>query len=287
MRYTILSVLLCVLTLCIAAHAQQDSTQAATVYKLTLKDGSEIIGTIQREDSILVEFRSISKVSMRVLREQIRSLVRLPGNVLGGEFLRSDPNYTRLFFAPTGRALKNGQGYFSTYEIFFPFVAVGIGDIVTLAGGMSLIPAADNQIFYLAPKITPIHFKDLDISAGVLYINVTSADFSGLGIVYAVGTYGSSNGALTVGLGWGFSQGELANKPILLLGGELRVSNSVKFITENWIPPGTDLIIYSFGVRFFGENLAADLGFIRPSRFGASGFPFVPWIGFAYNFGAR
>lgn len=86
MRYTILSVLLCVLTLCIAAHAQQDSTQAATVYKLTLKDGSEIIGTIQREDSILVEFRSISKVSMRVLREQIRSLVRLPGMSLAASF---------------------------------------------------------------------------------------------------------------------------------------------------------------------------------------------------------
>jgi hypothetical protein len=90
-----------------------------------------------------------------------------------------------------------------------------------------------------------------------------------------------------VGLGWGFAGGEIANKPILLLGGELRLSNSIKLISENWIPPGTDLVVYSFGFRFFGENLAADLGFFRPSHMDTDGFPFIPWIGFAYNFGAR
>jgi hypothetical protein len=269
------------------ARAQHDSSEVAKIYRLSLMDGSEIVGTILKEDSAQVEFQSVSKISMLVPRNQIKTIVPLRGNVVDGEFRRSDPNYTRLFFAPTGRALKNGQGYFSAYEIFFPFVAIGIGDIVTLAGGMSLIPGASNQIFYFAPKITPLHLQNFDLSAGVLYINALGSGFSGGGIVYGVGTYGSTDHALTVGLGWGFAGGEIANKPILLIGGELRLSNSIKLISENWIPPGTDLVVYSFGFRFFGENLAADLGFFRPSQMDTGGFPFIPWIGFAYNFGAR
>lgn len=271
----------------LAAHAQQDSSKVAKVYRLSLTDGSEIVGRILKEDSTHVEFQSVSKIVMHVPRNQVKSIVPLSGNVVDGEFRRSDPNYTRLFFAPTGRALKNGQGYFSAYEVFFPFVAVGIGDVVTLAGGISLLPGATNQIFYIAPKITPLHLENFDLSAGVLYINALGTDFSGGGILYGVGTYGSSDHALTVGLGWGFAGGEIANKPILLLGGELRLSNSIKLISENWIPPGTDLILFSFGIRFFGENLAADLGLFRPSKMDTGGFPFIPWLGFAYNFGGK
>jgi hypothetical protein len=42
-------------------------------------------------------------------------------------------------------------------------------------------------------------------------------------------------------------------------------------------------VIPIFGIRFFEEKLAADLGFIYIS--GAEGFPFLPWLGFTYNFG--
>ena len=286
MRYYV--VLICAVAIFSqSTHAQHDSSEVAKVYRLSLIDGSEIVGIVLKEDSALVDFQSVSKITMRVPRDQIKAIVPLAGRIVQGEFRKSDPNHTRLFFAPTGRSLKNGQGYFSAYEIFFPFIAVGVGDVVTLAGGMSLIPGASSQIFYFAPKITPLHLQNFDLSAGVLYINALGSDFSGGGIVYGVGTYGSSDHALTIGLGWGFAGGEIANKPILLVGGEIRLSNSIKLISENWIPPGTDLVLYSFGFRFFGENLAADLGFFRPSKMDTGGFPFVPWIGFAYNFGAR
>ena len=287
MRYLLLALIFVASEFPQPAFSQQDSAHAATVHRIVLNDGSEFVGTIQSQDSSQVGFLSLSRITMRIPREQIKTIERLSGTVVSGEFRQTDPNYTRLFFAPTGRALKSGQGYFSTYDIFFPFLAVGIGDVLTLAGGMSLIPGAESQIFYIAPKITPFHLKNVDLSAGLLYVNVTSGSASGVGIVYGIGTYGTSDGAVTAGLGWGFAEGELSNKPILLLGGEFRVARNIKFITENWIPPGTDLIVFSFGIRFFGESLAADLGFIRPSRFGSSGFPFIPWVGFAYNFGPK
>jgi hypothetical protein len=266
--------------------AQQDTSSVKKPQRLILKDGSELIGNLVAEDSVQLEFKTLSGVSMKIPRSQIKETERLAGEIVEGEFKRYDPNRTRLFFAPTGRALKQGEGYFSTYQIFFPFLAVGVTDFVTLAGGISLLPGADEQIYYFAPKVTPLHLEKVDISAGMLYINATGSDFSGVGILYGVGTYGTQEAALTAGLGWGFAQGEVAHKPVLMLGGELRVSNSVKLLTENWFPPGTEIFIYSFGIRFFGESLAADLGFIGISK-STGGFPFIPWVGFAYNFGAK
>jgi len=287
MRYHFSHLLLFALASYQSAFGQLDSTHSAIRYRVVLKDGMEFVGTIESQDSTRVEFVSMSNIKMEIPREQIKSLERLSGSALSGKISRSDPNYTRLFFSPTGRPLRDGQGYFSVYEVFFPFIAVGIGNAITLAGGMSLVPGVKNEIFYFAPKLTPVHLNNLDISAGVLYVNSTAADFSGLGVVYTVGTYGSSDGAVTAGLGWNFAAGELANKPVLLLGAELRISESTKFVTENFVPPGTDTFIYSFGLRFFGESLAADLGFIGWSNSNARGFPFIPWVGFVYNFGAK
>jgi hypothetical protein len=93
---------------------------------------------------------------------------------------------------------------------------------------------------------------------------------------------------VTLGLGYGYSEGEFASKPVVLLGGETQLSNSFKLITENWFPIGSDVVLLSLGVRFFGDNLSADLGFFYPMENGqgiSEGFPFIPWLGFAYNFG--
>ena len=223
---------------------------------------------------------------MVIPKNQVKTIEHLSGEIVAGEYVRADPNHTRLLFAPTARSLRVGQGYFSAYQIFFPFLAVGATDFLTIAGGISLFPFVSNQIFYLAPKTTPLHLKNFDLAGGVLYINSTAASSDGVGILYGVGTYGTPNTALTIGLGWGFAKGEVENEPILLIGGELRASNSVKFISENWIPPKSDVAFISFGIRFFGENLAADFALIHPAGSRIEGFPFFPWLGFAYNFGA-
>jgi hypothetical protein len=62
----------------------------------------------------------------------------------------------------------------------------------------------------------------------------------------------------------------------------------VKLLSENWIPMGSDISLLSFGIRFFGESLAADLGFICPAgTHDTEGWPLIPWIGVTYNFGGE
>lgn len=289
---TLIAILIIFLASPSISFSLQDSTNVE-VHRVELKDGSVVIGTILSENSVSIKFRTMSNVEMVIQKEQIIKIEVISGKIVKGEIWGRDPNHTRLLFAPTARALKAGQGYFSDYDVSFLFVAVGITDFFTLAGGMTLFRWADEQLYYIAPKITPIHVKNFDLAAGVLYgkipvliVKIPDKE-EGAGIVYGVGTYGTEEAALTFGIGFGFAGGEFAGKPIFALGGEYRISKSIKLITENWLIPDSEVQLLSVGIRFFGRSLAADFGLIYPAGREAEGFPFLPWVGFAYNFGSK
>jgi hypothetical protein len=84
--------------------------------------------------------RTPSGVFVALPEAKIRDVQRSHVEISNGMFYRRDPNDTRLLFAPTGRGLRQGQGYFADYWIFFPTVAVGITDFFAVGGGMSIIP---------------------------------------------------------------------------------------------------------------------------------------------------
>lgn len=259
-------------------YLAQDTTK---VYRVTLHDDSEYIGMISTEtDSILI-LKTFSGSEIKILQLSIANRVIYEGAWIDGKYVRKDPNTTRLLFSPTGKTLKAGNGYFSVYELFFPFVSVGVTDAITLSGGVSLIPGAERQAIYFAPKIGILQNKNSGLSLGLLFINVEDFNF---GVVYGVGTYGSSVASFTLGLGYGFADGDLSSSPMLVLGGDLQLSNSLKIITENWVLPNADVALLSLGIRFFGEKLAADFGLFTTTENGGADFPFAPWLGFTYNF---
>ena len=260
---------------------QQDTTKTI---KIELKDGSALIGKIITEDEKEVSFKTLSNIEIKIPIDQIVKRKIISSKIVKGKVWNTDPNKTRLFFAPTGKALKAGNGYFSAYEIFFPFFAIGVTDFFTIAGGISLIPGADEQVIYFAPKITPYETDNFSISGGVLYIQIPDAS-SGVGVLYGVSSYNYKDvSSITIGLGYGFSGGDFTDKPVLVLGWENRVSKSLKIISENWFFFGGEIHPISFGLRFFGKNLAADFGLIYPAGTDIKGFPFIPWLGLTYNF---
>ena len=259
---------------------QSDSTQFTVV---TLIDGSELFGTILEEDEEKIKFRTRVGVEMEISRNQIEEIETVSGVMIEGELRRPDPNRTRLLFAPTGRALPAGSGYFSVYELFFPMIAVGITDFLALSGGISLFPGAEQQIIYLAPKVTFYDGEVTSVSGGILYVTLPGE--GNAGIAYGVTTFGSPKISGTAGLGFGFVDGDFSSKPMLMLGLEIQISKVSKLISENWIFPGSDesITFISLGIRFFGSHLAADFGLIT-SPDASGSFPFFPWLGFAYNF---
>ena len=124
------------------------------------------------------------------------------------------------------------------------------------------------------------------------------------GLAYGVATVGSDDNAWTVGAGWAYSRyyeneygpscltvpyqpceptrvAQMEGSPVLMVGGERRISRRGKFISENYVFDGGG--IASFGVRFLGERLSADLGLAIP--LGVDQFIAVPVVNFVWTFG--
>ena len=98
-------------------QTQSDSSQMTII---TLVDGSELNGIILEEDEEKIKFRTRAGVEIEINRNQTERIETVAGVMVEGELRRPDPNRTRLLFAPTGRSLPAGSGYFSVYELFFP-----------------------------------------------------------------------------------------------------------------------------------------------------------------------
>lgn len=253
---------------------------------LTTRDGSVRIGQILGLSDKSVRFGTRIDETF-IPYEEIKSIRTVPrSSMRKGEYWAENSNSTRLFFGPTGRMLKKGQGYFADHYIFFPTVVVGITDNVTMGGGMSVFPGVgpSNQIFSFTPKIGVKAGEDLHLAAGALMMRWSwEGDPESVGIFYGVATYGSPDGSLTVGMGYGYENGNLAERPMVMIGGEKRLSRRTAFVTENWLIPGADQPLISYGVRFIGEQITVDFALLNTIGEGAS-LPGVPYIDFVIGF---
>ncbi len=284
MRLEKLLLIFVLLSIPACSIAEQEINAPPYHCRITLTDGSELLGEITDDDSSKVYFKTLSGLDMEIQRSQIEKITPLKGAIVEGKFRRIDPNRSRLLFSATARPLEAGKGYFAVYELFFATLAMGIGDVVSLAGGITLFPGPF-QVYHFSPKVTFLNADNICLAAGVMHMGITGFDEGdGFGILYGVSTFGSETAGVTVGFGWAYSGEEAVNKPTVMVGGEVQLSNSFKLISENWFPPGAESVLSMFGMRFFGDKLAADLGFIFLTEMN-EGWPFFPWVGFVYNFG--
>src|SRR5688500_9722945 len=181
----------------LAAQGIPSPTPGDTVYEVRVQDGSILYGRIVESDQERVVLVTSSGLRIDLQRAQIRSLGPIRGAVRpDGEVWLDDPNSTRLFFGPTGRSLRAGDGYVGAFELFLPFVAVGLTDRITIAGGTPIIPEVIGRVVYLAPRIQIVRTERVHLSTGVLsFFDLTSSgEFDGpdaVGILFGAGTVGS------------------------------------------------------------------------------------------------
>lgn len=276
-----------------SARAQADSVLRAQLVPpdsvhaqiLTLRDGSTVFGRVVALNGDSLTFQSTAGATMQLPAGAVRSIKEIAtADIHEGDYWFDNPNATRLFFAPTGQMLKRGEGYVSDYEVFFPGVAVGISDNLTLGGGVSLLPlGVEDQIYYFTPKIGVSLSDKFHVAAGMLLAGgMGGGNGAGRvgGVYYGVGTIGDGNASFTFGGGYGFAGGDIESKPVGLVGGEVRLSKRIGLVTENYLlPVSRDNILYSFGLRFMGEKLTTDLALFNTSASSNSiGFPFVDFV---------
>jgi hypothetical protein len=281
-----------------AAPAEAQTPPAAattdTIYEVRLRDGSVLYGRIIEQSADRIVLRTAADLRVEVPRAQIEQLRVTSGVAHGGVYWPEDPNKTRLFFTSTARPLDRGEGYVSSFMLVLPFAAYGVTDRLTIAGGTPLIGEFFGRVWYLAPKYTLMQRPNMSFALGGLgFIHAGKTDEGSVGIVYGAGTFGSTDRALTVGTGWGYataigSRSGITSDPVVMLGGETRVSRRIKLITENWLyfGGGESGGILTGGVRFIGDRLSADLGVGGLAADGES-YCCFPLVNFVYNFGQR
>jgi hypothetical protein len=274
-----------------AAAQVPDLQPGETVWEVRLADGSAIIGVVVEATAERVTLETPAGTRITVARAQIRSARVAEGRIVDGAYWFEDPNHTRLFLiSPTGRSLERGEGYVSAFWVVLPFVAYGVTDRFTIAGGTPIIPEVIGRVIYLAPKLRVFSQPGLDVSVGAITLFLTEEATSGTaGIGYAVGTYGTSDRSLTAGAGWAYAVGEgerwSSNRPAIMFGGDTRIARTVKLVTENFFVPGESGTLLSGGVRLFGERIAVDFGIV--GFLGDGEFNWLPAGNFVYNFGRR
>ena len=253
---------------------------STTMYELVLSDGSRVYGTVEKETDDEVVLRTSSGVIVTAQRLQIVTLKPVTGRIVRGEFQRSDPNRTRLFFAPTGRALKKGEAYLGVYQVFVPSLQVGVTDRFSIGGGTPLLIFDDGweRPYWVTPKVQLLDAERVQVAAGVFHAFNPSGDSGG--IAYGVATAGSHIGSISGGAGVAYTDGG-DRSFVAMIGGDRQIARNIKVITENYVVQGGNGVL-SFGFRFFGEQLSADLGLAFPIG-GDELFAF-PVVNFVYAF---
>ena len=254
--------------------------------ELELRDGSRFYGQVESVADDTIVFRTVGGAQVTVSRADIVLLRRARGRINeASEFIPADPNATRLFFGPTGRGLAAGSGYVGVYELFMPFVQVGVTNRISVGGGTPLFFGGDtSHPFWFTPKVQVYTGTSAEVAVGVMHITAfdDDEDYS-VGIAYGVSTFGTSDRSITVGAGWGYTyeDDDSGGGAMGMVGGEYRVSRRLKVITENYVFENGGIL--SLGVRFIGDRLSADLALVLPVD-GDDAFVF-PMVNFVWTFG--
>jgi hypothetical protein len=285
------------------APAAEQGTAAPDRVTVTLKDGGRLVGTVVSEDEAAITLRTAAGLELRLVRDAIAS-VTPGGDTNGGARPEpTDPNDTRLMFAPTGRPLGKGDGYFSDHYVLFPGFAYGLTGNLSVAGGVSTIPTLGlgEQLFYVSTQLGFQPSEKVAFSVGGLYAGGTEEGL-GAGVLYGVTTLGRPDHSVTVGLALGATRDEeerrsargefvgtttrWRSRPIVVVGGTLRLARRASLVSENWLFVDRPISQQTFGLalRLFADRISVDVGVLIVPEIVDEGFP-IPWLSFSYHFG--
>lgn len=225
-----------------------------SAYQITLHNGTTFKGTLVTLTLTSADFDTPDLGRVTVQRADIKRYVAL--QAAGKGRVRDEVgNGNRLFFAPTARNLRKGEGYVQDIDIFLLGVNYGVTDHFSVGLLASAVPGVGlgNQVVALTPKLTTKLSDKWNAGGGLLLARIPQGDNEtgfAAGIAYGLATYGTADDNLTIGLGYGFSgEGGFGRTPVVLLGGAKRITNRVSLVSENYV--------FAQGDGFIGGSTAS------------------------------
>ncbi|MET4105733.1 hypothetical protein [Hymenobacter sp. UYP22] len=264
-----------------AVAAQGPAEIVGQSYSVELVSGTSFVGILVESRPTELVFQTKDLGQITIQRATIRQFSQLSASQVQRGY---DPvgNGTRLFFGPTARNLRKGEGYVQNIDIILLGANYGITDNFSVGVLFPLIPGLGANFLAVTPKVSIPVAEKFNVGAGVLYARAFGfgTDGGGAGIGYGVATYGTADNNATLGLGYGFAGESSETTPIVMLGGSTRISRRFSLLNETYFYDGgfAGLI----GTRVAASRISGSLGFIYGTEIGSI---YPAYAEVAYRFG--
>jgi hypothetical protein len=257
-------------------------------------DYSTYLGIINYQENDSLNISTIDGEKIGLAQSEVLVTYEFEGRIKSGRIQRKDPNASFYLFSPSAYAINSGNLYCRDFCLFYPSINYGFANIVSLQIGALWYPGMDyDNIPYVGNiKFTAFESDIVSIAGGVSYIYlplIKDQELYSAGYGYATLTFGNRYNHASLSAGWGYVQEESdwyqLDRPIVVLAANFRILNSLSFMTENWIIPDKDIedSLLSASIRFFGRQIALDVGVIFSVRSIQDNIEPVPVVNITYH----
>ena len=280
----------CLLVATVAVAQNESTTKVYEALKKALDSGREVRIDLNTDDNeYLGKIDALTEAEVTITSKassftfQLSNIASVmivdPGNKESRWFKNRTRN--RLFITQTALSNGAGTGYYQNIYIFLSNISYSPTNFLTVSAGFSNIPrlTLDGDFFILSAKLnTPIAAGfNLGVSGTMFAVSKETA-----GYVNLLGTYTYKSLDLSAGLGAGVAEGE-TSEAVAVFGFQYRFGPRIALVTENFRIPGLDGVLYSFGPRFIGKRMSADLGLFGSTESEDAAF-LVPYVSFSVAF---
>ena len=180
--------------------------------------------------------------------------------------------------------MKKGEAYYQNVWVLFNQFSIGVTNNFSIGAGFVplFLFGGTSSPFWITPKFSiPITKDHLNVGVGGLFMTVIGEKSSGAGILYGMTTFGNRDKNFTFGLGYGYSNGKLVNRPTISFSSLIRTGAKGYFITENYYidSAGGSLGLLSFGGRRIIGRTGLDFGLVLPINENMGTLVAIPWLG--------
>ncbi len=265
----------------------------AQVWRVVTRDGNEYVGKILERGAGVLRLETDTIGIVSIPEETIVRIEAVGARqLISGEIWVENPQSTRYFWGPNGYGLRKGEGYYQNVWIFFNQVSFGLSDFASL--GIGTIPVflwgVDEVPIWFTPKLSfPVVPGEINLGIGALAGTVlgTSVSDEAAGIVYGIGTYGSRDRNISIGLGYGFAGNDWGRHPAITLSAMLRRGKRSYLLFENYfISTGEESVgLAMVGGRYISSRISIDYGGVVPLGSGIDQLIVLPWLALVVPFG--
>ena len=281
-------ILLCLFLFAVSyAHAQVNPDSIK--YRIETVDGNNYVGTIVMQDASTITFRSETLGVIVLQKSNVRRMDMVSGTQSkDGTYWFENPQASRYFWQSNGYGVKAGEGYYQNVWILFNHVTYGITDNFQIGAGVVplFLFAGSSTPVWLNPKFSiPVAKDRFNLGIGALVGTVIGAESPVFGLLHGTGTLGTRDRNISLGIGYGYADGELTEVPAISLSGMWRTGEKGYLLTENYYIHAGDetVLLLFFGGRRMLGRASLDFGAMFPTNAGEA--IFIPWLGIGIPFG--